>query len=64
MLATPEIAPQVEVPENIELRYLTPEILTAAQFFDSDIAEVEADVSTLDNPIVVRYYEQGWRQWD
>ncbi len=64
VIGAPELEPQVEVPPNLELRYLTDEILTAAQFFDPDIAEVDADVSTLDNPVLVRYYEKGWRQWD
>ncbi|MCI0713846.1 MAG: polyamine aminopropyltransferase [Chloroflexi bacterium] len=64
VIAAPSIPPQVSVPEDIELRYLTPEVLTAAQVFDPDIADIDADVSTLDDPVVSRYYIQGWRRWD
>jgi spermidine synthase len=43
---------------------LTPEVLQAAQFFDPDVDRVEVEVSTLDDPIVIRYYERGWEHWD
>ena len=64
VIAAPFIPPQVNVQEGVELRYLTPEVLTAALTFDPDIAEIDADVSTLDDPVVARYYIQGWRRWD
>jgi spermidine synthase len=54
----------VSVPDSLDLRYLTPDVLTAALIFDPDIAEVPAEVNTLDNPILMRYYDRGWRQWD
>lgn len=57
-------SPEISVPESLELRYLTPEILTSARYFDPDIAEVEAEVNTLDNPVLTAYYEKGWRKWD
>lgn len=64
VIGTPLGTPQVSVPGGILLRYLTPDVLTAAQAFDPDIARLETQVNTLDNPVLVRYYEQGWRQWD
>ncbi|MBZ0309382.1 MAG: hypothetical protein K8I82_25180, partial [Anaerolineae bacterium] len=64
VIATPHVPPEVEVPEHLSLRYLTPDVLAAALIFDPDIAEVAAEVNTLDNPILMRYYERGWRQWD
>jgi spermidine synthase len=56
--------PQLEVPPNLDLRYLTPDVLIAAQAFDPDIAEQPADINTLNNPVLYHYYEQGWRLWD
>jgi spermidine synthase len=52
------------IPDGLKLRYLTPDVLQAAQTFDPDVAEVPADVNTLNNPILLRYYDQGWRQWN
>lgn len=49
---------------QVPLRYFTPDLLSAGLIFDSDISEVETEVSTLNNQIVVSYYEQGWRQWN
>jgi spermidine synthase len=54
----------LSIPEELTLRYLTPEVLQAAQTFDPDVAEVPAEVNTLNNPILLRYYDQGWRQWN
>ncbi len=64
VIGTPRLAPEISVPEGLTLRYLTPEILTAARHFDPDTAEVPAEVNTLDNPVLTAYYEKGWRQWD
>jgi spermidine synthase len=64
VIGTPTVPPEVHVPEGIPLRYLTPEVLQAAQFFDPDVDRVEVEVSTLDDPIVIRYYERGWERWN
>lgn len=64
VIGSPVRVPELRVPDGIPLRYLTPNVLLAAQIFDPDTDEVAADVSTLDNPILVRYYERGWRSWD
>ncbi|MDX1995612.1 MAG: polyamine aminopropyltransferase [bacterium] len=55
---------QVEVPADIPLRYLTPDVLTAALVFDPDIARLDTDINTLDHPVLPRAYALGWRQWD
>ncbi len=44
-------------------RFLTSELLPALAQFDPDLAEVPTDVSTLENPVVLRYYIEGWRRW-
>ena len=49
---------------NVPIRYFTPELLAAGLIFDSDTSEIETEVSTLNNQVVVSYYEQGWRQWN
>ncbi len=45
-------------------RYLTPKLLAASFLFDSDTAEVATEVNTLDNQIILTYYERGWKRWD
>lgn len=64
VIGSPIRLAELRVPEGIPLRYLTPDVLDAAQTFDPDTEEVETDISTLDNPAVVHYYEAGWRTWD
>jgi spermidine synthase len=64
VIGTPNPMPPVSVPNGLLLRYLTPELLQAAQYFDPDIDRVEVEINTLDHPILLRYYEQAWRQWD
>ena len=49
---------------QVPLRYLTPALMQVSRHFDNDTAEVEAEVSTLNNQIILRYYEQGWRRWN
>lgn len=65
IIGTPRQAPELTVPD-IDLRYLTPDVLIAASIFDPDIAD-SADydsINTLDNPILPRFYEQDWRHWN
>lgn len=64
VLGTTRTEPKVSVDESLPLRYLTPGVLQTALTFDPDIAYVETGINTLDNPVLVRYYEQGWRQWN
>jgi spermidine synthase len=49
---------------SVPARYLTPDLFAASLIFDSDTAEVETEINTLDNQIILTYYEQGWRRWD
>lgn len=60
----PQRPPQVSVDESLPLRYLTPAVLQTALTFDPDIARVPTEINTLDDPVLVRYYEQGWRHWN
>ena len=45
------------------MRFLTPPLFQASFLFDSDTAEVEAAVNTLDNPVILAYYDKGWKRW-
>ena len=53
-----------KVDDTLNLRYLTPEVLAASQVFDPDIAEVTTGINTLNNPILPRLYDAGWREWN
>jgi spermidine synthase len=54
----------LSVPGDIRLRYLTADVLAAAQTFDPDIAEIETAINTLNNPVLPRAYARGWDLWD
>lgn len=56
--------PGLTVPDDIALRYLTPDVLAAAHIFDPDTARVDTEINTLDNPVLPEVYISGWRQWN
>lgn len=64
VLGTPLAEPRVSVPEGIELRYLTEDVLFTAQTFDPDTERIPSQVNSLNNPILPHVYEDGWRQWN
>ena len=45
-------------------RYLTDEILKGLFILDTDMKSVPAEINRLDNQVLVRYYEQGWDEWN
>jgi spermidine synthase len=45
------------------LRFLSTQMLGPMRTFDADEAEMPTEISTLENPIVQRYYLEGWRLW-
>ena len=49
---------------RLPMRYLTPALFQVSFLFDNDIAEVETDINTLDNQIILAYYDQGWKRWN
>lgn len=55
--------PQISIPEGIELRYLTPDVLDAATKFDPDTERVPAQINTMNTPILPRIYEHEWNYW-
>lgn len=56
--------PALQVNSEIDLRYLTSEVLAAAQTFDPDTEYIQTEINTLDNPALPGAYERGWRQWN
>ncbi|MEL6615112.1 MAG: spermidine synthase, partial [Bacteroidota bacterium] len=50
--------------QGTDLRYLTPEAFRAAQTFSPDLAQPEGvQINTLDDPVLLDYYQKGWAQW-
>ncbi|MEM7583945.1 MAG: polyamine aminopropyltransferase [Acidobacteriota bacterium] len=45
------------------LRFLAPEVLPSLFAFPADMQPVAVEPNQLNNQILVRYYEQGWRQY-
>lgn len=52
------------VPESypVNTRFLTADVVPTLFQFPKDMARVEAEVNRLNNQVLVRYFEQEWRQ--
>ncbi len=48
---------------RVPMRYLDADVFQSSLVFDDDIAEIDTEVNTLDNQIILTYYEQAWRRW-
>ncbi|MEM1125116.1 MAG: polyamine aminopropyltransferase [Bacteroidota bacterium] len=55
-------APSGPLAPRVPMRHLTPALWEAARVFDSDTGPLPAAVNTLDHPVLLRYYHDGWRQ--
>ena len=51
------------LPAAVAPRVMTPAAFRAARHFDGDVDRVPVEVNTLDDPVVLRYYQQGWARW-
>ena len=47
---------------NVTTQFLTPEVTPTLFQFPKDMARVEAEVNRLNNQVLVRYFENEWRQ--
>ncbi len=63
VLASPVEEPPLRLPDDVPMQWLNETILSQATTFDSDTSTVETTVNTLNNPVLHRYYTQGWREW-
>lgn len=66
IVGTPRTMPPITLSPAIDYRFITDQGLSAASFFDPDIADDPAvfnAVNTLDNPILPQFYEADWRRW-
>lgn len=56
-----------EVPTHLAvdgLRFLTPEIMQTLFVFPADMDRIDVDVNSLNNQILVQYYESEWSRWN
>jgi spermidine synthase len=64
VLASPSTA---RLPAGTDLgvttRFLTPEVLDAAQAFGADVARLPVEVNTVDNPVLLDYTNRGWSDY-
>lgn len=65
IIGTPLATTDISLPNTITTRFLTQEVLESAQYFDSDIADLDeySAINTLDNPILPQFYADDWRRW-
>ncbi|HUS14205.1 MAG TPA: hypothetical protein VM536_04210, partial [Chloroflexia bacterium] len=48
---------------GVPARFLTAERLPSLSVFDPDSSEVPTGISTLQAPVILRYYLDAWRHW-
>ena len=48
---------------EVATRFLTDEVLAAAQVFGADVGPVDVEVNTVDNPVLAEYTERGWSSY-
>jgi spermidine synthase len=51
------------VDDRVATRYLTPDVLAAAQTFGADVARLDVEVNTIDNPVLLEYTNRGWSSY-
>lgn len=60
VLASPQPFDLPTLPSGPSFRFLTPELLPTLFVFSADTQEVQAEVNSLNNQALVRYYESEW----
>ncbi|MFW2545423.1 polyamine aminopropyltransferase [Primorskyibacter sp. 2E107] len=62
MASFAELAPRtLTLPDG--MKFITPEIWSAARVFGADTSEVPAEVNTIQSHALVGYYIEGWDRW-
>jgi spermidine synthase len=49
---------------KVPTRYLEDGIVSNLFIFTKDLIDENPQVSTIDKPMVLRYYLEGWKYWD
>lgn len=63
-ICLPKLNKRLFVENNgLSFRYLNPQSLAHLFSFDGDTQEVEVETNHLDNQLLVRYYEESWKNW-
>ena len=62
--STHAVRPERYDPSAVAPSVMTAETFGAAQTFDADVAQLPVQVSTLDDPVVLSYYQRGWARWN
>ena len=63
MLAAHRRMPIHAIEIDVATKYLNSETVPALFSFAKDTGMIETEYSTLDNPVVLTYYLQGWKYW-
>jgi len=64
ILAVPATPVQPNVDHLPEGQFLTREVFRQAQVFSPDMSEVETKINTLEHPVLMEYYLEGWKKWN
>jgi spermidine synthase len=51
------------VDDTVATRFLTSDVLAAAQTFGADVARLDVEVNTIDNPVLLEYTNRGWSSY-
>ncbi|MDQ7823971.1 MAG: polyamine aminopropyltransferase [Candidatus Eremiobacteraeota bacterium] len=64
VLASPLPVKLERISLQVPVRYLNPAVLASLFSFPDDISPVSTEINTLDNPVLLTYYLEGWSQWE
>jgi spermidine synthase len=55
--------PEPALDDQVDTRFLSSDVLAAAQVFGRDVAPLDVEVNTVDNPVLVDYTNRGWSSY-
>jgi len=58
------MASRVDLEAKVEEHdFLTPDLFDSFKIFDRDIGRLAVEANSLQNQVLIQYYDQGWREW-
>ena len=51
-------------PVNVEVKYLNDSALVTIFGKAEDFKAIDTNINTIDNPVILQYYEQDWKLWE